>query len=143
MREIDDTAIERHALAFLDRTLEKSEWTHIGHNAAALWLTRHRPHLATPANMRDLIMRYNAATNTPNTDTGGYHHTITVASLRAAAQHLKHYSSDISLSVVLGDLIVSPFGDKNWLLSYWHKETLFSVAARRHWVAPDIQDMPF
>jgi hypothetical protein len=143
MRTIDDAAIERHALAFLDTTLEKSEWTHVGHNAAALWLLRHKPHLATPANMRDLIMRYNIATNTPNTDTGGHHHTITVASLRAAAHHLSQYSSEISLNVVLGDLIVSHLGDKNWLSSYWHSETLFSVAARRHWVAPDIQDLLF
>jgi hypothetical protein len=143
MREIDDAAIERHALAFLDTTLEKSEWTHVGHNAAALWLLRHRPQLAMPATMRDLIVRYNTATNTPNTDTGGYHHTITVASLRSAAHHLSQYSPDIGLNVVLGDLMVSHFGDKNWLSSYWHEETLFSVAARRHWVAPDIRELPF
>ncbi len=80
-----DSDIERLALAMIACTLPKAEWTHEGHFVAALWLLRHRAHLATPDAMRGLILRYNDATNTPNTDTCGYHHSITAGPIRLAA----------------------------------------------------------
>jgi hypothetical protein len=133
-----DLEIERLALAMIDCTLPKAAWTHEGHFAAALWLLRHRPDLATPEAMRGLIMRYNEATNTPNTDSGGYHHSITIASLRAAAWHLAEHAPDAPLHGVLAVLMASPHGRSDWLLAHWRRETLFSVAARRDWVAPDL-----
>lgn len=139
----DDGAIERLALRFIDRSLPKQEWTHAGHFAAALWLLRHRPALAAPDEIRTLIMGYNAATGTPNTDSGGYHHTVTLASLRAAASHLSNHMPDAPLHDVLRSLMASPFGRPDWLLSYWQRNTLFSVAARRAWVSPDAAPLPF
>ena len=138
-----DPEIERLTLAMIGCTLPKAEWTHAGHFAAALWLLRHRPDLATPDAMRGLIMRYNEATGTPNTDAGGYHHSITVASLRAAAWHLGRHGGDAPLHVVLAALMASPQGRSDWLLAHWRRETLFSVAARRDWVAPDLAALPF
>jgi hypothetical protein len=130
-------------LRVIDRTLPKEDWTHTGHFAAALWLHRNRPDLTTPERMRALISGYNEATNTPNTDTGGYHHTITLASIRAAASHLRDHAADAPLHAVLGSLLLSPIGDPDWLLAYWHRDTLFSSAARRHWVDPDRAALPF
>lgn len=127
----------------IDCSLPKAEWTHEGHFAAALWLLRYGPDLATPGAMRGLIMRYNEATNTPNTDSGGYHHSITVASLRAAAHHLAEHAPDEPLHEVLAALMASPHGRSDWLLAHWRRETLFSVAARRDWVAPDLAPLPF
>ncbi len=85
---LDEAAIERVALGVIDRTLPKTEWTHAGHFAAALWLCRHRRELTQSDEIRTLISRYNEATKTANTDTGGYHHTITLASMRGAADYL-------------------------------------------------------
>jgi hypothetical protein len=138
-----DTDIEALALAMLDCTLPKAEWTHEGHFAAALWLLRHRPDLAAPEAMRRLIMRYNEATKTPNTDSGGYHHSITIASLRAAAHHLAAHAPDAPLHDVLAGLMASVHGRSDWLLAYWRRDTLFSVAARRDWVEPDLAPLPF
>ena len=138
-----DPDIERLALAMIDCSLPKAEWTHAGHFAAALWLLRHRPELATPDAMRVLIMRYNEATGTANTDTGGYHHSITIASLRAAAWHLAAHAAEVPLHLVLAALMASAQGRSDWLLAYWRRETLFSVAARRGWVAPDLAPLPF
>ena len=138
-----DPEIEHLALAMIDCTLPKAAWTHEGHFAAALWLLRHRPELATPDAMRGLIMRYNLATATPNTDTGGYHHSITIASLRAAAWHLAAQGAEAPLHRVLAVLMASAQGRSDWLLAYWRRETLFSVAARRDWVAPDLAPLPF
>ena len=139
----DDAAIERLALAMIDCTLPKADWTHEGHFAAALWLLRHRAPLATSDMMRGLIMRYNESTNTPNTDTGGYHHSITIASLRAAAHHLGGHAPDAPLHEVLSALMASAQGRSDWLLAHWSRDTLFSAAARRDWVPPDIAPLPF
>ncbi len=139
----DDIAIERLAMRVIDRSLPKSEWTHAGHFAAALWLLRDRPDLTAPDEIRRLISRYNEATNTPNTDSGGYHHTITLASIRAASDHLVRYAADAPLHVALKHLMASPLGDPDWLLAYWRRDTLFSVAARRGWVEPDLAVLPF
>ena len=32
-------------------------------------------------------------------------------------------------------------GDKAWPLSFWSAERLFSVAARRGWIAPDLKPL--
>ncbi|MCT2400208.1 hypothetical protein [Novosphingobium mangrovi (ex Huang et al. 2023)] len=139
----DDSSIESLALRFIDARLPKAEWTHEGHFAAALWLCRHRPDLAAPDEIRTLITRYNAATGTPNTETEGYHHTITLASMRAAHHHLRSHAPDAPLHQVLRALMASAHGRTDWLLAYWHRDTLFSPAARRAWHAPDKADMPF
>jgi hypothetical protein len=141
MTSLTDTDIDRIARCVIDRTLPKPEWTHAAHFAAALWMiTRHGADAERL--MPGLIRAYNDATGTPNTDTGGYHETITLASLRAARFMLATHP-DTALSDVLAALMARDFGKSGWLLSYWRKETLFSVEARRTWVEPDVQGLPF
>lgn len=139
----DDKSIECLALRLIDRSLPKREWTHAGHFAAALWLTRYRPCLTIPDEIRTIITRYNDATHTANTDTSGYHHTVTLASMRATADCLTSFSADTPLHIVLHSLLESEFGHPGWLLAYWERATLFSVTARRKWVEPDIMPIPF
>ena len=139
----NEHSIEHHALSFVNLTLPKIDWTHEGHFAAALWLLRNRPDLATPDEFRRLVIRYNEVTNTPNTDSSGYHHSITIASLRAAANHMRGHAADVPLHAVLLSLMKSPLGRTDWLLSHWRRETLFSAAARKAWVEPDITPLPF
>jgi hypothetical protein len=143
MKITDDASLELHTLAFLGLSLPKAEWTHAGHFGAALWLLRHHPELTSPTEIRNRIMAYNEATNTPNTDYGGYHHTITLASIRAAADQLSRSPINAELTTILTELMASPFGKSDWLLSFWSHDVLFSVPARRSWVEPDLQPLPF
>jgi hypothetical protein len=95
--------------------------------------------------MRDmpgLIRAYNEATGTPNTNTSGYHETITLASLRAARAWLAARPHS-SLHAALEELLASPFGRSDWLLGHWTRPVLFSVAARRTWIEPDVKPLPF
>ena len=93
--------------------------------------------------MRGLITGYNEATGTANTDTSGYHHTITRASVRALSDHLSHYGAEASLATVLSDVLLSPLGSPGWLLTYWDKDRLFNPDARRSWVEPNLAALPF
>lgn len=141
MTSLTDHNIDRIAHGVIDRTLPKPEWTHAAHFAAALWMITH--HCADAERlMPGLIRAYNEATNTPNTDTGGYHETITLASLRATRFMLATHP-DTALSGVLDALMAREFGKSGWLLAYWSSERLFSVEARRVWVEPDVQPLPF
>ena len=138
--DADVAAIGRR---LIDRTLPKPAWTHGAHFAAALWLIRERPDLTPASDMPPLIRAYNEATGVANTDEGGYHETITLASLRAAAAFLRALSPATPLFAACNDLMASPLGKTDWLLSYWSRQRLFSVAARRTWVEPDLQALTF
>ena len=141
MTSISDTEIDRIARGVIDRTLPKAEWTHAAHFAAALWLIAQHSDKAQRV-MPGLIRAYNEATGTPNTDTSGYHETITLASLRAARSVMRAHEG-AALSSVLAALMASEFGRSGWPLAYWRKETLFSAEARRVWVEPDVQGLGF
>jgi hypothetical protein len=135
-----DDGIADLANRALDYSLPKSEWTHKGHFAFALWCTRNRPDLAGPESFRRIIMKLNEAHGTPNSDSEGYHHTITVASLRAANSM---HDRAMSLPDNLALLMDSKFGGFDWIFEYWSKDRLFGVDARRGWVEPDLKPMPF
>jgi len=127
----------------VERTLPKPEWTHAAHFAAALFLLRQRGLEGALVDMPGLIRAYNTATGVANTATEGYHETITVASLRAAFSVLDRFGPEEGLDGVANDLLNGPFGQSKWPLAYWSPETLFSVEARRCWVEPDRQPLPF
>ena len=139
MPSLTDADIDRIGEGVTDRTLPKPEWTHAAHFAAALWVLT-RPGLDATRAMPPLIRAYNEATGVPNTDTDGYHETITQASLRAAKSWLR---DGVPLSETLAQLLASDHGRSDWLLKYWSREILFSVQARHAWVEPDVAPLPF
>jgi hypothetical protein len=138
---LTDGDIARIATGVIDRTLPKAQWTHAAHFAAAIWVLT-RPDMSAARDMPRLIRAYNEATGVANTDTAGYHETITQASLRCA-RHWLDRSPHAPLSRVLADLLASEAGRSDWLLRHWSKDVLFSVEARRRWIAPDLQPFPF
>lgn len=140
---LTETDIARIAAGVLARTLPYAEWTHAAHFAAALWLLRHPEVLLQHGGMEPVIRGYNEAVGVPNTDTRGYHATITEASLRAAAHLLAEAGPRAPLAPVLAALLASPLGQPRWLLAHWSELRLTSVAARRGWLEPDLAPLPY
>jgi hypothetical protein len=126
----------------LDLSLPKIRWTHEAHFAAAVWLISCRKDLNASRAMPGFIRAYNEATGVANTDTDGYHETITQASLRAARDFLSRHPG-LSLFTTCNALMASPLGKSDWPLAYWSRGLLFSVEARRRWVEPDLKPLPF
>jgi hypothetical protein len=85
------------------------------------------------ATLRDAIPRYNESTSVANTDTSGYHDTLTVYYVWAVDQLL---AADNDTTAVLH----SPLVDRQAALLWWPRETLFSVQARRTFVAPTLSN---
>ena len=141
-RFTSDAELEAIGTGLLDRTLPKSEWTHAAHFAAALWIITKRPDIDPPRDLPAIIRAYNLATGVENTDHAGYHETITQASLRACRAFASNRPPE-TLYETCNALLASPLGDPGWLLTYWSRAKLFSVAARRAWVTADVQELPF
>ncbi len=139
---ISEAEIAALADGMMDHTLPKTAWTHAAHFAAACWLIRCRPDINPERDMPGLIRAYNEAVGGVNSDTAGYHETITQASLRGARAVLAAFG-DAPLPVALNALLAGELGDKNWPLTYWTRERLFSMEARRGWVEPDLKPLPF
>ncbi len=127
---------------FLDRTLPKAEWTHAAHFATTLWLLSCRKDLSLAREMPHLIRAYNESIGGRNSDTEGYHETITQASIRAARDFLASHPNG-PLFVTCNALMGSRLGEPDWLMQYWSRPLLFSVEARKSWVEPDIKPLPF
>ncbi len=134
--------IVRIGEGFLDLSLPKAEWTHGAHWAAAFWIILTRPEIAPEHDMPDLIRRYNEATGGINSDTEGYHETITQASLIVARGFIAAQPDAPPIHELCNRLFASAYGKSDWLLRHWSKDLLFSVRARKQWVEPDLQPLP-
>jgi hypothetical protein len=75
--------------AFLARTLPKPEWTHVAHLRVGLWHVRRFGEIGALTALRERIPAYNEAVGTANTDSSGYHETLTVFYVRLIADFLK------------------------------------------------------
>jgi len=145
MREIyaSEADIFRIGEGFVACTLPRVEWTHAAHFAAALWLMRYRPDLDPSRDMPPMIRAYNESVGRVNDDSGGYHETITQASLRALRGVLDANPAGTPMYEIVNALMASSLGNPNWLLEYWSRDLLMSVEARRHWQEPDLKALPF
>ena len=145
MKEIftSEAQILRLGEEFAALTLPREEWTHAAHFAAALWLMRYRPDLDAARDLPGLIRAYNEAVGRVNDDHGGFHETITQASLRAARGVLQANPPDVPVWRIVNTLMASNLANPNWLLEYWSRERLMSVEARRQWLEPDLKPLPF
>lgn len=137
-----DAEIEAIGEGLIARTLPRAAWTHAAHVAAAVYLMRRRPDIAPERDMPDLIRAYNRSVGVRNTDTEGYHETITQASLAAVRAALTAWPDEMPLHRIVNALAAGEMGRSDWLLSYWSRDRLFGVEARRAWMAPDLKPWP-
>ena len=135
----DDAAIRSVGERFLANSLPKAEWTHEAHLATCLWLIVERPEIAVERDLPDLIRRYNESVGGVNDDTQGYHETITQTYVAAIREHLAERPAGEALIELVNTLLASDRGRRDWPLRFYSRERLFSVEARRSFVAPDRQ----
>ncbi len=127
-----------HLIArFEDCTLPKAEWTHQAHLRVGLWhVARYGPAEALDR-LRDGIRRLNDAHGTANTDTGGYHETITRLYVKVIAQFLAVADRSRPLDDLTADFITL-YPKSDLPLRFYSRELLYSIQARRAWVEPDL-----
>lgn len=133
---ITQTSLDHIISGFLDLSLPKDEWTHAAHLITALYLIQ--THGLTQAEhlMPDMIRAYNVAKGGINSDTEGYHHTLTIFYLRRLSAY-KDAHTHLSMPELCEHVLASPEGMRTYPLTRYTKDVLFSLAARKNWVDPD------
>lgn len=137
-----DAEIEHIGEGLLARTLPRPEWTHEAHLAATTYLLLKRPDIDLDKQLPDIIRRYNESVGGVNSDTEGYHETITRVFLRGVRLFLAEADLAEPLFELVNQLLLSPIGRRDWPLRFYSPERLFSAEARREFVRPDLASIP-
>lgn len=137
-----DAEIEHLGEGLLSRTLSRAEWTHEAHLAATTYLLLRRPDVDIDKELPGIIRRFNESVGGVNSDTEGYHETITRVFLHGVRLFLAEADPNAPIHELVNELLLSPMGRRDWPLRFYSPARLFSVEARRNFVAPDIAALP-
>ena len=138
----DDAEIVRIGEGLLARTLPRADWTHEAHLAATTYLLTRRPDIDLDRELPGIIRGYNESVGAVNSDSEGYHETITQVFLHGARLFLAEADEADPLHELVNELLLSPMGRRDWPLRFYTPERLFSVEARREFIPPDIAVLP-
>ncbi len=127
--------------ALLACALPREAWTHEAHLAACLWLLTERPDIDVDTEIAGIIRRFNESVGGVNDDQSGYHDSITRAYVAGVRAFLAE-TSETGLTARVNALLLSDIGRRDWPLRFYSRELLFSVAARRGFIEPDLAPLP-
>lgn len=133
-----DEAIRAVAQGLLDTSWPEPDWKHREHCVATLGLILFYPDIDLDAELPGIIQRYNLTHGGQNTDTAGYHHTMTLLYLNAIRHFVKTLPPNTAANDACRRLLESPIGKKDYPLRYYSREKIMSKEARRGWVEPDV-----
>jgi hypothetical protein len=122
--------------------LLRADWTHEAHLAATTYLLLERRDMDLDAQLPGLIRRFNESVGGVNSDSEGYHETITHLFLRGVRLFLAEAGAGEPLYGLVNRLLLSPMGARDWPLRFYSPRLLFSAEARRSFVAPDVAPLP-
>lgn len=133
-----DTQNELHLLvqAFEAGSLPKSAWTHAAHVAVgANYVSLHGEPLALET-MRERVRTYNESVGTVNSDTSGYHETLTRFWIAVLAR--LHDEEKAASHLMFVQRAVTLYGGRRDLHQrFYNFDVVKNTEARREWVAPN------
>jgi hypothetical protein len=137
-----DAEITHIGEGLIARTLPRPEWTHEAHLATTTYLLTRRPDIDIDQALPGMIRAYNESVGGVNSDSEGYHETITRVFLHGVRLFLAEADRKEPLHELVNELLLSPMGRRDWPLRFYSRELLFSVEARRKFIPPDIAALP-
>ena len=137
-----DAEVEHIGEGLLARSLPRAEWTHEAHLAATTYLLLRRTDVDIDKELAGIISRYNESVGGVNSDSEGYHETITRVFLHGVRLFLEEADTSEPIHELVNELLLSPMGRRDWPLRFYSPARLFSVEARRHFVDPDLAALP-
>ncbi|MEZ4771868.1 MAG: hypothetical protein R3D00_01720 [Bacteroidia bacterium] len=136
MDALSKKEIELFIQQFEAKTLPKPQWTHEAHLVVAVWYSYSYGFSEALRLIRGHIIKFNESVGTPNTDTSGYHETMTRFWLISTKEFLIRQEFT-SLVEACNAFLHSDLAKKNLPLEFYSREKLFSIHARHNWVGPD------
>lgn len=138
MKNYTEQELEFLIERFEKQQLPKEEWTHEAHLAVGVWYIMKNDFLKALDLVRNLIIKHNESVGTPNSETEGYHETITQFWLKNVVHFLKEHNFKTPVEAC-NALINSPDGHNHHILYFYSRDVLFSTKARHEYVEPDIK----
>jgi len=137
-----DAAVARVGEGLFARSLPREEWTHEAHLAATTYLVLRHPEIDLDKELPGFIRRYNESVGGVNSDTEGYHDTITRVFLHGIRLFLSEANPREPLHELVNELLLSPMGRREWPFRFYSRDRLLSVEARRGFANPDVAALP-
>jgi hypothetical protein len=138
----DDAEIIHIGEGLIARTLPRPEWTHEAHLATTTYLLTRRPDIDIDKQLPGFIRAYNESVGGVNSDSEGYHETITRVFLHGVRLFLAEADLNEPLHELVNELLLSPMGRRDWPLRFYSRDRLLSVEARRAFIPPDLEALP-
>jgi hypothetical protein len=134
---VTEQEIDAFIAGFEAGSLPKECWTHGAHLLTGACYVHALGEAAAIDKMRLCVSRYNEAVGGKNTESSGYHETITIAWIKVLAGLLRQ--SRPMARAHFAALAVQRFaGDKGYLTRFYDFDLVNSVEARRTWIPPTI-----
>jgi hypothetical protein len=140
---MDARGLDELVARFRARTLARAEWTHAAHLSVGAFYVSQLGATKALARLRAEISSLNERQGTPNTESSGYHETITAAFVRLLDEGLATFAPEVALERRIEALLAGPLGGSRVLLAFWTREVLMSPRARAAWVEPDLKPLAF
>ncbi len=120
--------------------MPKARWTHGAHLLTGACYVHALGQAAAIDRMRICVKRYNESVGGKNTETSGYHETITIAWVKLLDSLLREVSRDGTPErAEFARLAVERFvGDREIFRRYYDFDVAASVEARRSWIQPTL-----
>lgn len=123
---------------FENGQLPSRQWHHREHLTVAFWYLSCLDEAQSTDRLRTGILYLNGIHGTPNTDTRGYHETLTRFWVRVVAKFLRESDPNRSDLERVNEL-VDRYGDRSGLWrEYYSFDLLSSVESRQRWIEPDV-----
>lgn len=132
-----EAEIDEFIAAFEAGTLPKERWTHGAHLLTGACYVHTLGEAAATDKMRTCVRRYNEAVGGQNTDSSGYHETVTIAWIKLLARLLRE-TGPIPRAQ-FARLAVQRFeSDRAILQRHYDFDLINSVDARKRWIPPTL-----
>jgi hypothetical protein len=135
-----ESEIDAFLAAFEGCTLPKERWTHGAHLLTGACYVHGLGREAALEKMRVCVRRYNESVGGKNTDTSGYHETITVMWIRLL-DGLRCEVGPMGRAEFARLAVERFVGEKDVFRRYYDFDVVGSVEARREWVAPNLMGL--
>lgn len=139
----NESTLDAFLRGFEGGSYPKEQWTHRAHVImAAARLTSLDRYAALPV-IREQIKAYNVAQGGQNTETSGYHESLTVFWIAVVADFLRTLPAGLPRLEKVRRA-ADEFGSRSGMFKdYWSFDVVASVEARREWIPPDRIELPW
>jgi hypothetical protein len=137
---VTEAEIDDFLAAFEGCTLPKAEWTHAAHLLTGACYVHGMPREAALAKMRECVRRYNESVGGKNTETSGYHETLTVMWIRLL-DGLRRESVPMDRARFAARAVERFAPHRDIFREYYDFDLVGSTEARLRWVEPTLKPL--